>query len=200
MAHEFKVVMLGEGRVGKTSLTLKFVEDRFDEGQESTINANFLTKKITVGGKTGTFNIWDTAGQEKFRALVRIYYRSAMGAIIVYDITDRSSFERVVAWVKELRKMAEPGISIVIAGNKCDLEAERKIGVEEAVRYAESVGAAHFNTSAKSGQGVKELYDELAKQVMKHLTANSIPQSKARGVQILASPQGSKANNKNRCC
>lgn len=199
MAQEFKVVTLGEGRVGKTSLTLKYVENRFDDGQESTINANFLTKSISVGGKTGTFNIWDTAGQEKFRALARIYYRNATGAIIVYDITDRSSFERVVAWVKELRKMAEPGIAIVIAGNKSDLESERRITEAEAVNYAESVGAKHFSTSAKTGQGVKDMFDELAKQVMKTLAASSAPTSKGRGAQLLTSPQ-SKSKSKSSCC
>jgi len=198
MAQDFKVVTLGEGRVGKTSLTLKYVENRFDDGQESTINANFLTKSISVGGKTGTFNIWDTAGQEKFRALARIYYRSATGAIIVYDITDRSSFERVVTWVKELKKMAEPGIAIVIAGNKSDLAAERRITEEEATRYADSEGAKHFSTSAKTGQGVKELFDELARQVMKNVAASSVSTGKVRGAQLLASPQSKSKHST--CC
>lgn len=198
MAQNFKVVTLGEGRVGKTSLTLKYVENRFDDGQESTINANFLTKSISVGGKIGTFNIWDTAGQEKFRALARIYYRSAAGAIIMYDITDRPSFERVVTWVKELKKMAEPGIAIVIVGNKSDLAAERRVSEEEATRYALSEGAKHFSTSAKTGQGVKELFDELAKQVMKNLAGSSGAAGKVRGAQLLTSPQSRPKNN--RCC
>lgn len=190
-------MVLGEGRVGKTSLTLKFVENRFDDGQESTINANFLTKSISIGGKTGTFNIWDTAGQEKFSALAGIYYRNATGAIVVYDITERSSFDRVVAWVKELRKMASPGIAIVIAGNKSDLEADRRITEEEAVRYADSMGAKHFSTSAKTGFGVKELFNELAKQVLKNVENSSVPASKARGAQLLPNPT---SKPKERCC
>lgn len=197
MVQDFKIVVLGEGRVGKTSLTLKFVENRFDDGQESTINANFLTKSISVGGKTGTFNIWDTAGQEKFSALAAIYYRNATGAIVVYDITERSSFDRVVGWVKELRKMADPGIAIIIAGNKCDLEADRRITEEEATRYADSMGAKHFNTSAKTGHGVKELFNELAKQVLKNVETSSVPASKVRGAQLLTSPQ---SKHKERCC
>lgn len=157
---------LGDGRVGKTSLVLKFVKDYFEDSQESTINANFLTKSITVEGKTADFHIWDTAGQEKYRALARLYYRNAAGALIVYDITDANSFDRVVAWVKELRAMASPDIAIVIAGNKADLERERQVDKAKAVAYAKEVGALHFSTSARTGKGVGDAFTELARKVI----------------------------------
>ena len=96
--------MLGEGRVGKTSLTLRYVKGQFDINEESTMNADFLEKPIELGmGRNVLAAIWDTAGQEKFRALAPMYYRDASGAVLVYDITFRESFSRVVNWVKELR-------------------------------------------------------------------------------------------------
>tara|TARA_B110001452_G_scaffold258005_1_gene252749 strand:- start:701 stop:1210 length:510 start_codon:yes stop_codon:yes gene_type:complete len=100
-----KVVMLGEGRVGKTSLVLRFCKDTFSDSQPPTIQASFLDKPMTVGDKRVNLAIWDTAGQERFHALGPIYYRDADAALLVYDITDPDSFTKVQTWVKELRKM-----------------------------------------------------------------------------------------------
>ena len=186
MASQFKIVMLGEGRVGKTSLTLKFVTNHFTDGQESTSQASFLSKTIVVDGKEGMFNIWDTAGQERYHALNNIYYKNAYGALVVYDVNDRSSFVKVVTWVKELQLILGPSVAIVIAGNKCDLERP-EIGVDEATRFADSVRAAHIITSAKTGEGVKEAFTELAKRVLKKHAEESLSVSglqKRRGVQL----------------
>ena len=183
--NEFKIVTLGEGRVGKTSLTLKFARNEFHENEISTVQANFIQKEVQLdGGAIVRLNIWDTAGQERFRALAPNYYRQANGAVIAYDITDASSFNRVKAWVKELQTQAEKDISIVLAGNKCDKESERQIDMKDAVEYANSIGAAHYNTSAKSGKGVQELYTEIAKRVFavhqKNLK-NNPPVANSRG-------------------
>ena len=186
-SRQFKIVTLGEGRVGKTSLLLRFVKNSFDEGQESTVNANFLTKDMTVDSRAGRFHIWDTAGQEKYRALARIYYRSAVGALIVYDITDRSSFDRVVAWVKELRSMGEDNIAIVIAGNKGDLESARQVPKHEANAYAKAVGAAHFSTSAKTGRGVEDAFQELARRIFQSQPAES-PRNTIRRLDVVRTP------------
>ena len=101
-----KVVLLGEGRVGKTSLVLRFCKDSFSEAQPPTIQASYLDKQMTIGDKRLSLAIWDTAGQERFHALGPIYYRDADAALLVYDITDADSFKKVKSWVKELRKMA----------------------------------------------------------------------------------------------
>ena len=163
---EFKIVTLGEGRVGKTSLTLKFARNEFHDNEISTVQANFIQKDVQLdGGVLVKLNIWDTAGQERFRALAPNYYRQANGAVIAYDITDSSSFNRVKAWVKELQSQADKDIQIVLAGNKCDRESDRQINHAEATEYANSIGAAIFNTSAKSGKGVQELYTEIASRV-----------------------------------
>ena len=202
---EFKIVTLGEGRVGKTSLTLKFARNEFHDNEISTVQANFLQKDVNLdGGAVVRLNIWDTAGQERFRALAPNYYRQANGAVIAYDITDAGSFNRVKAWVKELQAQADKDISIVIAGNKCDRENERQISAHDAIEYSNSIGAAHFNTSAKSGKGVQELYAEIAKKVyavhLKNVKNNPPVTSSRRGGRVkITSEDPEKPKNKS-CC
>jgi len=111
-----------------------------------------------VEGQSIKFAIWDTAGQEKFDAMAPIYYRDSEGAVLVYDITIRESFNKVQKWIAELRQHAGDDIFIVIAGNKCDRENDRQISTNEAEEYAKKHGAKHFNTSAKSGKGIEEMF------------------------------------------
>lgn len=165
-SHQFKVVLLGEGCVGKTSIVLRYCEDKFNDKHLTTLQAAFLTKKLSVGGKRVTLAIWDTAGQERFHALGPIYYRDSHGAILVYDITDEDSFQKVRNWVKELRKMLGDDISLCIVGNKADLEKNRHVSKEEAEEYAQSVGAKHFSTSAKLNRGIEELFLDVTKRML----------------------------------
>jgi len=164
--ERFKVVLLGEGRVGKTSILLRFTKGEYDDRQVSTLQASYLDKKVPVGASTAHLSVWDTAGQERFHALSPIYYRDAHGALLVYDITDAESFARVKKWVKELRKIVGGDIAIAIAGNKCDLEKNRNVQESEAIAYAESVGATHFNTSAKANKGLTEVFAHLASNML----------------------------------
>ena len=127
----------------------------------SVIKLNDL-KVIVNNNITVQLSIWDTAGQERFHALGPIYYRDASGALLVYDITDSESFNKVKNWVKELKKIVGNDIIIVIAGNKIDLEKNRAVNEEEAISYAESVGATHFHTSAKANKGLDEVFFSLA--------------------------------------
>ncbi|CAH1798394.1 unnamed protein product [Owenia fusiformis] len=162
----FKVVLLGEGCVGKTSLVLRYVENKFNDKHLTTLQASFLNKKLNINGKRVNLAIWDTAGQERFHALGPIYYRDSNGAILVYDITDEDSFHRVKNWVKELKKMLGNDICLCIAGNKIDLEKDRHVTVQEAESYAASVGAKHFHTSAKLNKGIEELFLDISKSMM----------------------------------
>lgn len=163
----FKIVLLGEGCVGKTSLVLRYVEDKFNEKHFSTIQASFLTKKINLEGQRVTLAIWDTAGQERFHALGPIYYRDSHAAILVYDITDQDSFIKVKNWVKELRRILGEKVTLAIVGNKTDLEKDRNVPVEEALEYSKSVNATHFLTSAKVNRGIEELFLEITQQLLK---------------------------------
>ncbi|KAF1773657.1 hypothetical protein PC129_g2632 [Phytophthora cactorum] len=163
---KFKVVLLGEGRVGKTSILLRYIKGEYDERQVSTLQASYLDKRLLVDNRRVALSLWDTAGQERFHALGPIYYRDADGALLVYDITDAESFRKVRTWVRELRRIVGDDISICIAGNKSDLHRNRKVPEDEAKRYAESVGAAHFDTSAKLNRGLEDVFVELTRRML----------------------------------
>jgi Ras-related protein Rab-21 len=162
----FKVVLLGEGRVGKTCLCLRYCRNSFQEGQESTIQATYLDKRIHIAKRSVKLMIWDTAGQERFHALGPIYYRDAQGALLVYDITDRDSFTKVRVWVRELRRIVGRNIVLVIAGNKSDLMKRCQVDLDEAKSYAESVGAHHLLVSAKTGKNVDQAFVEITMQML----------------------------------
>lgn len=168
----FKVVLLGEGRVGKTSILLRYVNDEFSDKQISTLQASYLDRRLALGDQSVQLSIWDTAGQERFHALGPIYYRDADGAVLVYDITDCESFQKVRKWVRELRQIVGGDIAITIAGNKCDLEKNRAVSDAEAVSYAESVGATHVYTSAKLNKGLEHAFSDIASRMAKRQREN----------------------------
>jgi Ras-related protein Rab-21 len=132
-SERFKVVLLGEGRVGKTSILLRYTKGEYNDRQVSTLQASYLDKSVSVGASTAQLSVWDTAGQERFHALGPIYYRDADGALLVYDITDSESFNKVRKWVKELRKIVGNDIVIAIAGNKVDMEKNRSVNQADAM-------------------------------------------------------------------
>eukprot|EP00802_Teleaulax_amphioxeia_P022642 Tamp_23111.p1 GENE.Tamp_23111~~Tamp_23111.p1 ORF type:complete len:240 (-),score=43.77 Tamp_23111:48-767(-) len=172
-ASNFKIVLLGEGRVGKTSMVLRYVNNVFSEKQQTTIQASFLSRKLTVGDNQINLAIWDTAGQERFHALGPIYYRDADGALIVYDTTDAESFAKARNWVKELRKMVGQDIVLCLVGNKIDLDKERQVPKEEAAEYATSVGAVHWEVSAKLGRGIEETFLSITKHMIEQRASGS---------------------------
>lgn len=166
MSTPFKVVLLGEGCVGKTSLVLRYCQNTFNDKHLTTLQASFLKKRMNIQGRRIDLNIWDTAGQERFHALGPIYYRESQGAVLVYDITDEDSFSKVKDWVKELRKIIGQDICLCICGNKSDMEKNRHVDHDEAEAYAKSVGAYHFNTSAKLNRGIDEMFLDLSKRML----------------------------------
>ncbi|WVN89311.1 uncharacterized protein L203_104533 [Cryptococcus depauperatus CBS 7841] len=160
----FKLVLLGESAVGKSSLVLRFVRNEFSDFRESTIAA-FLTQSIQLDEtKTIKFEIWDTAGQERYKSLAPIYFRNSNAAVIVYDIT-QASFEKAKSWVRELQRQADPSIVIMLIGNKMDLESQRKTPREMGERFAQEEGLLFGEASAKSGEGVEDLFLEIAKKL-----------------------------------
>ncbi|KAL3093166.1 hypothetical protein niasHT_022616 [Heterodera trifolii] len=163
----FKVVLLGEGAVGKTSLMVRYTEDKFNSEHVSTVQAAFASKTLALGGAARVeLAIWDTAGQERFHALGPIYYRDSQGALLVYDISDQKSFDRVKNWVKELRSMLADKVVIFIIGNKIDLARHRTVPKEEAKEYSQSIGANFCECSAKTNEGVSELFSKLAIEML----------------------------------
>ena len=205
--RRYKICLLGEGRVGKTSILLRFVRGAFDDRQTSTISASCFDKQVPIGGGDSVrVSLWDTAGQERFHALGPLYYRDADGALLVYDITDEQSFARVREWVKELRKMLGEDIVIAIAGNKADMEKSRNVDREEALRYTLSVGGVHHLTSAKSGAGIAEAFSELLKRVVarkrrQQAAAASATQGPARqNLRIVEEDDAKVGGKKGGCC
>jgi len=147
---------------------LRFVKDQFDDYRESTIGAAFLTQTVALeDGTSVKFEIWDTAGQERYKSLAPMYYRNANCAVVVYDITQSASLEKARSWIRELQRQADPSIIIALCGNKSDLAARRQVSQEEAKKYAEEEGLMWGETSAKTGEGVNEIFTEIAKKLPK---------------------------------
>ncbi|KAL3967791.1 ras-related protein Rab-5C [Maylandia zebra] len=197
---QFKLVLLGESAVGKSSLVLRFVKGQFHEFQESTIGAAFLTQTVCLDDTTVKFEIWDTAGQERYHSLAPMYYRGAQAAIVVYDITNTDTFDRAKNWVKELQRQASPNIVIALAGNKADIANKRAVEFQEAQAYADDNSLLFMETSAKTAMNVNEIFMAIAKKLPK-----SEPQGTAgqggrtrTGVDLeQTNPQGSSSS---RCC
>eukprot|EP01105_Mastigella_eilhardi_P022562 TRINITY_DN5563_c0_g1_i1.p1 TRINITY_DN5563_c0_g1~~TRINITY_DN5563_c0_g1_i1.p1 ORF type:complete len:221 (-),score=70.50 TRINITY_DN5563_c0_g1_i1:69-704(-) len=167
---QFKLVLLGESAVGKSSLVLQFVKGQFLDFQESTIGAAFLTQTVCLNDTTVKFEIWDTAGQERYHSLAPMYYRGAQSAIVVYDITNMESFEKAKSWVQELQRMGSPNIVIALAGNKLDLGNRRKVDAAVAQAYADENGILFMETSAKTNTNVNEMFAAIAKKLPKTVT------------------------------
>lgn len=194
---QFKLVLLGESAVGKSSLVLRFVKGQFHEYQESTIGAAFLTQTVMLDDTTVKFEIWDTAGQERYHSLAPMYYRGAQAAIVVYDITNQETFARAKTWVKELQRQASPSIVIALAGNKSDLSAKRMVDHDEAYAYADENGLLFMETSAKTAMNVTDIFLAIAKKLPKGEQAGGPGQAQGRR---LGQEQGDAPRSTQNCC
>jgi len=170
---EAKVVLLGTAAVGKSALALKYVRGEFTSDLEPTVGACFFAKRLNVDGTDIKLQIWDTAGQERFHALTPLYYRGSVGALLVFDMADQSSFKGVQTWMDELQQNMSSDMVLIVVGAKKDLfyavpESQRLVHVPKAAQeYAESKGALYFETSAKTGEGINELFEALAGEIIK---------------------------------
>ncbi|KAL7685516.1 putative small GTP-binding protein [Plasmopara halstedii] len=192
-AREVKVVLLGDTGVGKSSLVLRFVTNNFRPYSESTIGASFMSKMIVVNDTPIKYQIWDTAGQEKYHSLAPMYYRGAAAAIVVYDITRKQSLTTLKNWVKELKQLGPDNIVIAIAGNKSDLEEKREVPASQARAYAEEIGALFIETSAKEDTNVSDLFIQIS-QALPTASAetNALPE--------IVDPYGGNKKKSSSCC
>lgn len=154
----FKVVLIGDSGVGKSNLLSRFTRNEFCLESKSTIGVEFATRTLQVEGRTVKAQIWDTAGQERYRAITSAYYRGAVGALLVYDVTKPTTFENVSRWLKELRDHADSNIVIMLIGNKTDLKHLRAVASEDAQNFAEKEGLFFIETSALDATNVDKAF------------------------------------------
>ena len=163
----FKILLIGDSGVGKTSIILRFSDDTYTESFISTIGVDFKLRTIQVGDKIIKLQIWDTAGQERFRTITSSYYRGAHGIILVYDITDRISFENIVKWMDDVDRYALGSVDTMLVGNKGDMEDKRAVEYERAQKFAAGTKMRFFETSAKNASNVNNLFKAMVDTIMK---------------------------------
>ncbi|KAJ6928072.1 ras-related protein RABA2a [Populus alba x Populus x berolinensis] len=200
----FKVVLIGDSGVGKSNLLSRFTRNEFCLESKSTIGVEFATRTLQVEGRTVKAQIWDTAGQERYRAITSAYYRGALGALLVYDVTKPTTFENVSRWLKELRDHADSNIVIMLIGNKTDLKHLRAVATEDAQSYAEKEGLAFIETSALEATNVEKSFQTILSEIYRIISKKSLsseesaPASIKDGKTIVVG--GPEPNTKKTCC
>ena len=163
----FKILTIGESGVGKTCILRRFVENKFLKNHLATIGIDFKTKTLNINNQEIKLKIWDTAGQERFRNITTQYYKGADGIVLIYDVTDDASYEKIRDWMEQiLSNTKREDIGLVLLGNKCDMEP-RAVTEEQGNKMAEELKVSYFETSALTGQGINEAFNELTRDIMK---------------------------------
>ena len=161
----FKLLLIGNSAVGKSSLLLRFSDNIFNESFLPTIGVDFKIRTFELSSKTVKLQIWDTAGQERFKTITSSYYKGAHGIILTYDITDKQSFKDIENWLTEVEKFANENVIKLLVGNKCDLESQRQVTFDEGKEYADSLGIQFLETSAKNNSNVEKAFFTLANEI-----------------------------------
>merc|ERR1711935_1008256 len=162
----FKVLIIGNSHVGKSNILLRFSENVFHESFLPTIGVDFKIKNVDVNDKVVKLHIWDTAGQERFKTITATYYKGAHGIILVYDITDRNTFNDIENWLAEIASHASPGVAKLLIGNKCDMEGDRQVSWQEGKDFADSLGVPFLETSAKQRINIEECFKSLTLTIL----------------------------------
>ncbi|KAI8647628.1 rab11 protein [Parasitella parasitica] len=173
----FKVVMIGDSGVGKTNLMMRFTRNEFNLEPKSTLGIEFVVANIKLDGKDIKTQIWDTAGHERVRELPNAYYHGAVGALLVYDISQRSTFKSVGRWLTDLRKHADPDIVIALVGNKSDIGHARAVPTEEAKQFASENGLSFIETSALSASNVEVSFQSTLAEIYRMQSSQALETS-----------------------
>lgn len=162
-----KILTIGESGVGKTCILLRYTDNKFIKHHLTTIGIDYKTKDVNINGKSIKLKIWDTAGQERFRNITQQYYKGADGIVLVFDLTDRNSFEKVRDWMKQIQSYTQKeSIAIVLLGNKCDAE-NKAVSIKEASEIASEFNLKFFETSAMNNTNIEESFRQLSSEIMK---------------------------------
>ena len=206
----FKTLIIGDANVGKSNLLLRYVKNEFVPDMKSTVGVEFGSKILKIFGINIKVQIWDTAGQERYRSVTSSYYKGSKGVLIVYDITNYSSFESVDRWINEFRMKSDENSAIVLVGNKNDNEELRKVTIEEGEEKAKKYNLGFFETSAKDGKNVDEAFKCLFEKVVENYKKNKEKTEKkgellqndenGENINLDFSNQDLNEKKKNRCC
>ena len=196
----FKILLLGNSDVGKSSLILRYVEQIWTDNFVPTIGVDFKVKTLEVNNKKIKMQIWDTAGQERFRNVISSYFRGSHGILLLYDITNRDSFKNLDNWLIEIEKHASQNVLKILIGNKNDLENDRDIKFDEGKAFANRNGMEFFETSAKMDTNVNEAFETLAKLMMEINTEKQNATSNKKETKILTASSGQNLKTKKGCC
>ena len=195
--HCFKILTIGESGVGKTCILRRFVENKFLKNHLATIGIDFETKNIEIDGTPIKLKIWDTAGQERFRNITNQYYKGADGIILVFDVTDQKSFEKIKEWMSQIKANTQADqIGLVLLGNKCDIEP-RTISKNDGEELGKELGIEYYETSAMKGDGIAQAFEFLAKNI---LTKKKIDLKNEKGTDGGVNLDGGVTPQKKQCC
>ena len=195
----FKLILIGDSYVGKSNILLKYLKNQFNENSKTTIGVEFGTKNIIINNKRIKIQILDTAGQERYRSITSAYYKGAKGALIVYDITRKNTFDNIDKWITDLKLNGDKNMCIIILGNKSDLIDKREINKNDGIKKAEMYKTAFLETSALNGDNISKAFDELIEQIVinnKNIFQDDNENEIDKGVNL----NDEKNNNKKKCC
>jgi Ras-related protein Rab-1A len=197
----FKILLIGNSGVGKSSLLLRFADDTFTDNFMPTIGVDFKIRTLEVDGRTIKLQIWDTAGQERFKTITSSYYKGAHGIIVVYDVTDKESFKNIDTWMNEVEKHASDNVSRILVGNKNDLEESRQVSTDEGKELADQYNIRFMETSAKESANVEEAFTLMTKEIKSRVVHTEARKPTQTGKK-LAAPKNKKLEKKNgsNCC
>jgi Ras-related protein Rab-1A len=198
----FKLVLIGDSEVGKTCLLKLYVDGKFEDDFQTTVGVDFMIKTLEVDGKKIKLQMWDTAGQERFRTVTSAYYRGAQGIIVVYDVTERASFDHVTYWFREIGTHASNGASKLLVGNKSDCSdpvRPRQVSTDEGKELADSLSVDFIETSALKNDNVQQVFEKMAKEIKEAVV---VQPSCVNAPDVTALPAGRSVNACQRigCC
>ena len=196
----FKVLLLGNSNVGKSSLFLRFVDDVWNDTFVPTIGVDFKIKTFEIDSKKIKMQIWDTAGQERFKNIISSYYRGAHGILLLYDVTDKESFKNLSNWLIEIEKNASKNILRILIGNKSDLEDKRVISYAQGKEFADTYGLKFIETSAKKNLNVSEAFEPLGRELMNAGAEKKIEKQKENKKISVAKAQDLTTQKRQGCC
>ena len=198
----FKIIIIGDSTTGKTNILSRYLNNNFDKNSKATIGVELGSKSFKIKNDTINCQIWDTAGQERYRSVTTAYYKGAVGALVVYDTTNKESFQNVDNWITDLRNYADKKVSVILVGNKNDLENEREVKKEQGEIKSKDYGIAFLETSALTGTNIEIAFKTLVEEVYNkcHKEFESVTNVEIMNGKIINLEENNMSSNKIKCC